>query len=368
MFKFIKSASENIQPMRLYIQIGFTIITIWIGIEFYFFVSQLEAGQNITVNRPPGVEAFLPISALISLKYWLMTGIYNMIHPSALILLMIFVIISFLLKKGFCSWICPFGLLSEYLTKMHKKIFDRQFKLPKWLDYPLRSFKYLLLFFFVYAVFWEMTVPVLQKFIYSPYNRISDIKMLFFFTRMDQMTTWILVLLVLFSLAIPYFWCRYLCPYGALLGIISWLSPLKIRRNIKTCIDCEECTLTCPSNILVHKSKTVLSDECHACMKCVDVCPETDTLYFSTYKAKYKMKKQIYAYSLVAIFLAGVILANIFGVWHNNISNEEYKTHIKNLDNPEYYHNRGDVSDYDTEKWQPQNNLKNNNFKQTETE
>jgi len=46
------------------------------------FVNQLEDGMWPTVSRPPGIEAFLPISSLISLKYWLVTGIFNPIHPS----------------------------------------------------------------------------------------------------------------------------------------------------------------------------------------------------------------------------------------------------------------------------------------------
>jgi len=356
MFGFFKSLTSKINPSRFYIQIGFVLITIWIGIEFIVFVNQLETGNEITVSRPPGVEAFLPISALISLKYWVITGIINTIHPSALVLLLIFVGISVFLKKGFCSWICPFGLLSEFLTKIHKKIFDRQLKVPRWLDYPLRSLKYLLLLFFAYAVFVEMGEFALKHFIYSPYNRVADIKMLQFFTHMDEMTMWILILLVLFSVAIPYSWCRYLCPYGALLGALSWLSPFKINRNEKTCVDCEECSLVCPSNIAVHKTKTVFSDECHACLQCVDSCPEKDTLYLSAFKNRYKMKRKIYAYSLVGIFLFGILMANIFDVWHNSISKEEYKVHIKHLNNPEYFHNRGQAATYDQGKWNPDKN------------
>lgn len=360
MFSIIKESTEYIQPLRSIIQFGFAVLTIWIGIEFFNFVSQLELGNEITTTRPPGVEAFLPISGLISFKYWILTGIFNNIHPSALVLLLIFIIIAIILKKGFCSWICPFGLLSELLAKVHKKIFDRQFHLPRWFDYPLRSLKYLLLLFFIYAVFFQMGKEALDHFIYSPYNRVADIKMLYFFTKMDEMTIWILILLVLFSLAIPYFWCRYLCPYGALLGALSWISLFKINRNQNNCIDCEACTLTCPSKIIVHKSKIVFSDECHACLQCVDVCPERDTLYLSVFKNKYKMKRTIYAYAIVSIFLLGILIANIFGVWHNNISTEEYKIHIENFKKQEYFHNRGEVANYDKQKWTSEQKNQNN--------
>jgi polyferredoxin len=351
-----------IQPYRFWIQIGFSILTIWVGIEFYVFVTQLEQGINPTVSRPPGVEAFLPISALISFKYWLFTGIYNTIHPSALVLLSIFVLITLILKKGFCSWICPFGLLSDILNKLHRLIFDRQLRLPRWLDYPLRSLKYLVLLFFVYAVFVQMNLMDLKNFIYSPYNRVADIKMLYFFTKMSDTTLWILVLLVGLSLAIPYFWCRFLCPYGALLGAMSWLSPFKIHRNTISCIDCEKCSKVCPAGVKVHKDVTVFSDECHACLHCVDICPVKDTLYLSLTKNRFRVSRKAYAFAIVLIFIVGTSIARLLGIWQNGISHEEYLYHIKNINSFEYHHNRGQVSEYDKEKWQPHSNENKSGF------
>ena len=346
-----KDRSFKIERYRKLIQYGFLLTLVWIGIEFYLFTEQIAAGKVPDITRPPGVEGFLPISALISLKYWVLTGIFNTIHPSALVLLLIIGLTGVLLKKGFCSWVCPFGLLSEGLTKIHEKIFDRQLKLPAWLDYPLRSLKYLLLFFFVYAVFFQMGVNDLKQFIYSPYNRIADIKMLYFFTDMSEMTLWILALLVLFSLAIPYFWCRYLCPYGALLGALSWLSFFKIYRNKETCIDCELCTKACPAKIKVHTTKRVFSDECHSCLQCVDICPVKDTLYLASAKQKVRISRKYYAVILIALFVIGTAIARISGFWQNSITADEYIYHMKNMDGPEYYHNRGEVPEYDTNRW-----------------
>ena len=346
-----KDRSFKIERYRKLVQYGFLLTLMWIGIEFYIFTEQIAAGKVPSVTRPPGVEGFLPISALISLKYWLLTGIFNTVHPSALVLLLIITMTAVLLKKGFCAWVCPFGLLSEWLTKIHTKIFDRQLKLPAWLDYPLRSLKYLLLFFFVYAVFFQMNLYDLKQFIYSPYNRVADIKMLHFFTEMSEMTIWVLALLVLFSLAIPFFWCRYLCPYGALLGALSWLSVFKIFRNKETCIDCELCTKVCPSKINVHKAKRVFSDECHSCLQCVDICPVKDTLYIASAKQKIRISRKYYAVILVALFIIGTAIARISGFWQNSITVEEYIYHMKNIDGPEYYHNRGEVPEYDTNKW-----------------
>jgi len=337
-------------PRRL-IQSCFTVLTIWIGLEFYAFVHQLESGSINLMQRPAGVEAFLPISALISLNYWLSTGIFNTIHPSALVLLIIFIVISVLFKKGFCSWICPVGLLSEYLVKIHIKIFDRQRKPPAWLDYPLRSLKYLLLLFFAHAIFFQMNTRSLEHFIYSPYNRIADIKMLYFFTDMTSVTLWTLVLLVLFSIAIPYFWCRYLCPYGALLGMLSWLSPFKIRRNETSCIDCEKCTKVCPAKINVHSAKSVISDECHACLQCVEACPVENTLDLTTGKSKFLLKPKLYALIILFTFALGTTTARLSGVWQNSISEKEYRYHIQHLNDPDYNHFRGNVADYNEDVW-----------------
>jgi polyferredoxin len=347
-----KHGKYRIRPFRQVIQMLFLLLVIWIGVEFVLFVHSLEKSTGTEVQRPPGVEAFLPISALISLRYWLTTGIFNTVHPAALFILLLILTISFLLKKSFCSWICPVGLFSELLSKIHRKIFDRQFKLPTWLDFPLRSLKYLLLLFFLNAIFLEMTITDLENFLYSPYNQVADIKMLKFFSEISATTFWTLVILVLLSLLLPYFWCRYLCPYGALLGAISWLSPWKIQRQKTTCIDCEKCTRVCPASIKVHKLNQVISDECHGCLNCIDVCPVNDTLYLAVTPNKFRLSRKIYALLLVFLFSSGFIIANILGLWQNSITAETYRYHLQHLEDPEYQHNRGQVPEYDKTKWE----------------
>jgi polyferredoxin len=329
--------------LRRMVQTFFVFLIVWIGLEFYFFVEQLRSGGPVTITRPAGVEGFLPISALINLKYWLLTGDFTLIHPASLVLLLIFIAMAIVLKKGFCSWVCPIGLLSEYLAKIHTWIFDRPRRLPRWLDYPLRSLKYLLLAFFVYAVFFEMDQTTLYRFIYSPYNKVADIKMLLFFSQASAFTLRVIAVLLVLSVAVPYFWCRYLCPYGALLGVLSFISPFKIHRNKTTCIDCEKCTKVCPAGILVHKSSTVWSDECTGCLQCTRVCPVKDTLYFSVTERKYKLSRQQYALVLLLLFFTGAGMARLLNVWQNTISVQEYQHHIQHINEPIYLHNRGQV-------------------------
>lgn len=159
------------QFMRSTVQWTFVLLCLWIGYEFYLFMQWGASGGVLPFNnRPPGVEGYLPISALISLKYWLNTGIINGIHPSGLFILLAIVAVSLVLKKAFCSWLCPMGTLSEALWMAGQKLFKRNLTVPRWLDYPLRSLKYLLLFFFVWSIS-QMDVAALKHFIESPYNK-----------------------------------------------------------------------------------------------------------------------------------------------------------------------------------------------------
>jgi polyferredoxin len=342
---------DHIQIYRKIVQFLFVALVVLIGVQFALFVDQLEKGLLPTITRPPGIEAFLPISSLISFKYWLVTGIFNPIHPSGLIIFLIILSTALLLKRGFCSWVCPFGLLTEYLNRLHRLIFRKDIKVPRWLDYPLRSLKYLLLFFFIWAIMIKMNARDLDYFVYSPYNMVADIKMLHFFRNISALAFWVLVVLFVLSILIRNFWCRYLCPYGALLGAVSFASIFKIHRNENTCTQCRQCTRICPADINVHKATGVISDECHACLKCVAVCPEKDTLYFSSGPRSGILRPLVYAAVICLLFAGGSVVGRLWGRWQTSISNYEYAFHIAHLDTPFYQHNRGQVPVYNKQAW-----------------
>jgi polyferredoxin len=346
-----QTAFNSTQFFRRIVQYVFLGITLLIGIKFTIFVNHLESGLPPNVSRPPGIEAFLPISSLISLKYWLVTGVFNRIHPSGLIILIIILSTALLLKRGFCSWVCPFGLLTEYLNKVHQWVFRKRIKITRWLDYPLRSLKYLLLAFFLWAILIKMNAGALEYFIYSPYNMVADIKMLYFFENISAFAFWALLAIFTLSILIRNFWCRYLCPYGALLGVLSFLSIFKIHRNQDTCTNCRQCTRTCPVDIQVHKTDCVISDECHACLKCVSVCPEQDTLYISASRRNGMIKPWVYATIISLLFLGGSTLGRITGLGQTGISTNEYLFHIRHLNLPLYQHSRGQIPAYNKEAW-----------------
>jgi polyferredoxin len=344
--RYLLRLKEDSQFARSVVQVAFLLLCVWIGIEFHLFMQWgLSGGTAAIADRPPGVEGFLPISALISLKYWLQTGIVNEIHPSGMFILIAIIAVSILLKKAFCSWLCPIGTVSESLWMLGTKIFGRTFTLPRWLDYPLRSLKYLLLFFFGWSI-WNMGVPELGNFIYSPYNRVADIKMYLFFADISTFALWTIIILIGLSIVVQNFWCRFLCPYGALLGIAGWLSPFKIKRTTSTCIDCELCTKACPSNINVHTAGTVWSDECTGCLRCVAACPVKDTLEFRASTKSKPVPSWAVAVLVTGTFVAITGAAMLFGAWQNRLPSDEYLRRFQQLNSPVYQHFRGDVPAY----------------------
>ena len=337
---------EDSQFLRTGVQLAFGLLCVWIGVEFYLFVAWGQsAGSAVFHSRPPGVEGFLPISSLMSLKYWLETGVVNDVHPSGFFIFLAILLVGLLLKKAFCSWLCPIGTISESLWRLGQRLFKRNFAAPKWLDYSLRSIKYLLLSFFVYSI-WQMDAASLKAFIYSPYNKVADVKMYLFFANISAVALWTISSIAVLSVFVKNFWCRYMCPYGAFLGVVSFLSPLKITRQPSTCIDCELCTKACPAGIKVHKASRVWSDECMSCLECVAVCPVKHTLDMRLTKKSAPIPSWVFGALVAGVFVAVTGLAMLSGHWYNNISKNEYARRIPQIDSPLYQHFRGQVPAY----------------------
>jgi polyferredoxin len=333
--KFIRRfATDRSQRIRLIVQGLFIALNGWLGIQFYLWVRYFErGGQGLAVARPAGAEGWLPIAGLMNFKYFLVTGIVPAIHPAAMFLFVAFLLMSLVLKKAFCSWLCPVGTFSEYVWKLGQKIFGRSLSLPKWVDIPLRGLKYLLLGFFVFII-GAMSAEALQDFMRAPYGIIADVKMLNFFRNLGTTAAVVILLLVFFSLLVKNFWCRYLCPYGALMGLASLLSPVKIRRDADACIECGKCATACPANLPVDRLVQVRSVECTGCMACVAVCATQDALQFSLPPRKSQLPAERWrrralsplavAGAMACIFFGLVLYAKATGHWQTDLPREMY--------------------------------------------
>ena len=326
------------QMVRRGFQGAFLLLNIWIGSVFYSWVRQFEPGGVPTsLPRPAGVEGWLPIAGLMNLRFFVLTHHVPSLHPAGMFLLISFLAMSFLFRKAFCSWLCPVGTISEYLWQLGRKLFRRNFHLPRWLDVGLRGLKYLLLGFFVWAVS-SMAVGEIAAFMNSPYGVIADVKMLNFFRHIGETGAIVLGVLVVASLFVQNFWCRYLCPYGALLGITSLFSPAKIRRNAESCIDCAKCAKACPSALPVDKLVTVKSAECTGCLECVAVCPAKDTLVMAlpTIPALVPQPRTVPAWAMAAgiaaLFFGIVGFAKTTGYWDSHVPRAMYQVLVPHAD------------------------------------
>ncbi|HWQ40749.1 MAG TPA: 4Fe-4S binding protein [Desulfosporosinus sp.] len=310
---------------RHVVQVLFAIAVAYIGITFVIFLNQVANNSLPSVTRPAGVEAFLPISALVGLKAWIATGTFDQIHPAGLVIFLAAIIVSVLLKRTFCSWICPIGTLSEGLAKIGAMVFGRNFTIPKWLDYLLRSLKYIILFFFIAIIFFGMSGADAASFIQTPYNMVADVKMLKFIQYLGAFGMSVIGMLVVLSIFYENFWCRYLCPYGGLLGLLSILSPFKITRNQTSCIQCGKCTRSCPNQIIVDQVDRVWSPECTGCLNCVQQCPVNETLTFQALQRGLSLSLKTLALGLLGIWILVIIIAKLTGHWESSMSIEMYK-------------------------------------------
>ena len=187
--------------------------------------------------------------------------------------------LSLIFAKYYCGWICPKGIIQEYIYYKKLKI-----NIPDRLDKILKSGKYIMLILLIMS-------PVIFK--YKLFREIGPFKVIF---NLDGSTYLIifLVVVLLSSVFIERAYCRYFCPFGALLGILSFFSFNKIRfvDNNNKCKACNLCVKACPTNAITRatkENKTVKINtfECIVCKECLESCP-TDLILFGKNKLNNK--------------------------------------------------------------------------------
>lgn len=326
-----RAPADRTQRLRRIVQFAFLGLNLWIGASFYLFVHYYETGgAALRVARPAGVEGWLPIADLMNLKALLLTGSLPRIHPAGTLLLIAFLAASWIFRKSFCAWLCPVGTVSEWIGRLGRRLFRRNFTLPRAIDVPLRGIKYLLLALFAYAVF-SMSVPAIREFLDSPYGIVDDVKMLNFFREIGAAGILVMAALAAGSLFIRNFWCRYFCPYGALMGIAALASPLRIRRDPAACIDCAKCARECPAALPVDRLVTIRSAECAGCMQCIAACPAEGALFLSAPRRK-RVPGWAVAAGVAAIFFSAYLYGVTTHHWDTVLSDRVYMQLVPHAD------------------------------------
>lgn len=294
----------------------------------------------------PDFEAYCPFGGLQSLSSYLLNDSLACSMTTVQIAMGIMLIIGIILfSKLFCSFFCPIGTISERLSSIGEK-FKISIKVNRLTDRLFRSIKYILLFITFYFTLASNEL-FCKKF--DPYyavasNFSSDVVLIYALAA--------ILLVFAGSLIVRLFWCKYICPLGALSNIIrftwflaaliliyiilikagiqlSFIWPLsaaciggyalelwgeklnyfpvaKIYRNENSCTSCKLCSRKCPQKIDVANLKVVDDIDCNLCGDCVEVCPEKDTLLINR-KSKMKWLPPV---AVVALFILGLILSS----------------------------------------------------------
>ena len=176
----------------------------------------------------------------------------------AIVGFLLFIILTFVFGRIFCGYLCPIGAIQELVYHMPtKKLKITNKNLP----------------IFVHSLFF--VIFLILGFVFSmgflTYFGFRD----FFHLRIVSPFFYIFLTLLAISIFIYRPFCRFFCPYGMLLSLVSAKSIFKLQRK-DDCIDCKKCERVCPTN---EAGRDDLKQECYLCNRCKDACPVNAVIY-----------------------------------------------------------------------------------------
>jgi len=260
------------KKLRLFVQIFFFVFLLLVVLNH-----QLEeSGSSIPLIPSISLHAICPFGGVETASTLLLYGSYiPKLHQSTLVIFALVFLSSVLFGPILCGYICPLGSIQEWFGKLGKKLFKKKYNhfVPKKLDKSLRYLRYLSLIAVVYLTGKTLTLIFLDV---DPYYALMN-----FYTGEVAIGALItLVVTLSLSLLVERPWCKYVCPYGALLGLTNLFRLFTIKRKESTCIDCHICDNVCPMNIEVSKKVSIRDHQCISCHECTseEHCPVPDTV------------------------------------------------------------------------------------------
>ncbi len=257
----------------------------------------------------PSAHALCPFGGLATLYSLIERGEFiHRVHSSAVFLLLAVLVTAVFAGRAFCGRLCPFGTVNEWVHRAGRKLGIKQrFELPYRLHHTLRYAKYLVLVLVLYYT-WTAGKLVYRAWcpwsafmtIFDPAEIVEDI----------MMGGLILVILLLLSLFIERFFCRYLCPLGAALAVFNRFGVVKPERH-ERCVQCGLCERVCPTRIEIRKTYKVRDPECIHCYNCITRCPHKGSMSLN-----FSRLQPHVAGMLVVVLFAGTVAASVAaGYW-----------------------------------------------------
>ena len=318
-----------IQILRIISQALFFILFFYLLLQTHF------PGKDYIRN----VEIFFHFDPLIALT--------TIIAARAVFASFVFaaftIILTFVFGRFACGWVCPLGSIHQFFSFIFKK--SKLLK-PKKIKNKLPTLKYyILILILVGAVFSLNLVGIMDPFslLYRSFavavfpvlnhtfsNILSLLYQAEFYSVADPIAQFsatldinpvfaqaffigsLFLAVMLLNMHRERFWCRYLCPLGALLGLFSRWNILKLTIDPKKCIECNLCTIHCETQANPFPNDEWKSSECIYCFTCSAICP-TNAIQFPLRPGPEKIEKiDLSRRKLILTSLVSVIAAPFF--------------------------------------------------------
>jgi polyferredoxin len=258
----------------------FTIINFYIkgDIQMQKMINKIQIFRHliqiISLFLSPGLF-ILAFDELKKIYEMLAKGNFNFIQAFPnLVEFTTVIFITIMLGRFFCGWICAFGAFNDLIHAVSKNIFKINFKVNKKVDAVLKYVKYLVLLLII-VLAWTMGSNVFQS--ASPWDAFAQITDLSQVLSNYTVGCILLVLITIGAFFVERFFCRYLCPLGAVFTILSKISIFKIKKPTDKCGKCRLCTNNCSMGLPLYKVNNVCGGDCINCLKCVETCPRKNT-------------------------------------------------------------------------------------------
>ena len=218
----------------------------------------------------------LLFSSLKDISTAVVSGSFDVaLHSRQLILVVGVLLITAFLGRFFCGFLCSFGAMADLFWFIRRKLRLPRPKIGEKVDKILKFVKYAVLVGII-ALLWTSVVTI-DRF-WDPWNAFGVFTSIrgwsaASFANLLSVGGALFLLIIAGSLFVERFFCRYLCPLGAVLALVSRFRAFKIKKPSKHCELCHACADGCVMGIPLYGKDKVTSIECIDCFHCVDVCP-----------------------------------------------------------------------------------------------